>query len=234
MLAIPWAVQEPTTVEVVGESWWQNLIGPALVAVAAILAAALAAYVAIRNHRRQLEHDWAERDREHARASIRAAARTIAEILEPLTAHELAVRADDKATKDMEALQDSGNEQAKEQASEKQSQSGKRARETREIAEAFVIKMMVDSISLRISFGANSPVFKNYRELSLTFNRRFEACAPTDEDRAKREAEEEGESADTTHVALVAFQEACENWSVQEPPARQPGWFTRRTQQRSR
>lgn len=51
-----------TKVELVGENWFQ-LAGPALLALAAIVAALVAAYVAIRNHKTQLEHNARSRAR---------------------------------------------------------------------------------------------------------------------------------------------------------------------------
>lgn len=233
MLVTFLAAQKPIAVEVVGENSLHDLFGPALLAVAAILAAGLAAYVAIQNHRRQLEHDRAERDREHARDSIRAAAETIAETLDPLGAYEIAVRADDNAAKHADTLDGSGDEQAKQEAAKQQLQQAKKVRKARGKVGDRLIKMMVDSISLRISFGAESPVFQHYRELSRTFNGRFQACAPTIEGRAQREAAGEDDQTDKTGVALDAFQKACEEWAVQQPPVQRSGWFTRRMRRKS-
>lgn len=52
------------------ESWIDENSGSLLLAVAAIVAASLAAYVATRNHRQQLEHDAAMRNREHIRETL--------------------------------------------------------------------------------------------------------------------------------------------------------------------
>ena len=230
---MPWAAQERIAVQLVGEPWWQGLIGPVALAVAAILAAAIAAYVATHNHRRQLEHDRTERDREHARESIRAAAKTVGEIFEPLTAYELAVRADDKATKEVEALETSEDERAKRAAAERQLKRAEKVRDTRVKAEPLVVKTMVDSISLRISFGAESAVFQSYRELSLVFKQWFEACAPTKDGRTERDAREDDEANEEIHHALVAFQTACEDWSVQQPPTQRSSWVTRVVRRKS-
>jgi len=129
--------QKPIAVEVVGERGLHDLLGPALLAIAAILAAGLAAYVAVRNHRAQLAHNRTERDREHARESIRAAAETIAETLDPLGAYELAVRANDKAEKHVEALTGSDDEHLKQEATEQQLQRAKEVRQTRERSALF-------------------------------------------------------------------------------------------------
>jgi hypothetical protein len=221
------AAKKPVAIEVVGESWWHNLIGPGLIAIAAIVAAAVAAYVAIHNHRLQLEHDREERDREHARESIRAASETVAETLDPLGTYELAVRDDDKATKHAETLEGSGDEEAKEAAEKAQLKAAEEVHEAREKVGDLVIKMTVDSIGLRTSFGSRSPVFQSYRDLSRAFNRRFRACAPTTEGRVQRETAEGDSEVKKTRVALNAFQEACEEWAVQQRmPARRFGWLT--------
>lgn len=229
------AAKKPVAVEIVGESWWHDLVGPALLAIAAILAASLAAYVAIHNHRRQLEHDREERDREHARESIRTIAETIAETLDPLGIYEIAVRADDKATKHMETLEDSGDERAKKEAAEQQLQRAEKVDEARDEVADLLIKMTADSIGLRASFGTESPVFQRYRELSRVFNARYKACAPTVEGRKQRELAEKDSEVKKTRAALNAFQEACEKWAVQQRPTTQrPGWLKSKMQRHPR
>jgi hypothetical protein len=216
--------QKPIAIEMVGESWWHGLLGPALLAVAAIVAAGLAAYVAIRNHRDQLAYDRAIRDREYGRESIRAATETIVETLDPLNTYELAIRANDKATKHAEPVENSANEQA--EASEQLKRRTKRVRMTRDNVGPLLIKMTADSISLRIALGADEPVVKRYRELSKAFNDRFRMCAPTDEGRAKREvAVRDGDPQAKAKAALEAFQTACEEWDIANPPAERAGWF---------
>lgn len=56
-----------------GESWLSHDLGSILLAVAAITAAGLAAWVATRNHRQQLEHDRSLRKEDHIRDTIDAA-----------------------------------------------------------------------------------------------------------------------------------------------------------------
>lgn len=68
-------------IEEAGESFLSSLAGPFLIAVAAIVAALVAAWVAWRNHEKQLDHDRELRDIEHARQSVNAAVETIAEVI---------------------------------------------------------------------------------------------------------------------------------------------------------
>jgi len=87
------ALPQPLEVqEVGGDSILESLAGPALIAIAAIVAAVVAAYVARRNHAEQLVHDRRTladqlghdrglRDLGHARQSIGAAVETITETI---------------------------------------------------------------------------------------------------------------------------------------------------------
>jgi hypothetical protein len=76
------ALPQPIEVqEIGGDSLLESLTGPALIAIAAIVAAFVAAYVARRNHAHQLDHDRSLRDLDHARQSIGAAVETITETI---------------------------------------------------------------------------------------------------------------------------------------------------------
>src|SRR5262249_34906321 len=120
---------------------------------------------------------------------------------------------------------------AKEAATKARRKAAKRVREAQGKVGDLVIKMTVDSISMRTSFGTKSPVFQRYRELSRSFTLRYQASAPTPEGRIQREAAEEGGEVKKTQVALNAFQEACEEWAVQQrTPTHRLGWLTRKLQ----
>lgn len=68
-------VAEISQIELVdNEGWLEQIAGPAMIAIAAIIAAALAAWVAIRNTQHQLDHDQRVRNREHIRDAIDEAA----------------------------------------------------------------------------------------------------------------------------------------------------------------
>jgi hypothetical protein len=73
--------------QVGGPNFLEGLIGPALVAVAAIIAAGLAAWVARRNHSSQLAHDRQLRDTGYARRSIGLAVEDISEAVNAATTH---------------------------------------------------------------------------------------------------------------------------------------------------
>jgi hypothetical protein len=59
---------------VADQSWEAAVLGPGLIALAAVFAAGLAAWVAVRNTRHQLEHDRRVRSRDHIRDAIDQAA----------------------------------------------------------------------------------------------------------------------------------------------------------------
>lgn len=74
---------QPLEVEQIGgASFLEGLAGPALVALAAVLAAGLAAWVARKNHGQQLKHDGELRNLSHARRSLAAAVETVADAID--------------------------------------------------------------------------------------------------------------------------------------------------------
>jgi hypothetical protein len=73
--------------QVGGPSSFEELIGPLLVAIAAIVAAGLAAWVARRNHSSQLAHDRQLRDMDYARRSIGLAVNNIAVAVDTATSY---------------------------------------------------------------------------------------------------------------------------------------------------
>lgn len=77
MVTLLAAIQE---VELVSdESWLRENLGPLLLAVAAVFAAALAAWVASRNHKRQLMNDRILQRQDHIREVVDAASVTLAD-----------------------------------------------------------------------------------------------------------------------------------------------------------
>jgi len=77
------ALPQPLEVqEVGGDGFLEGIAGPALIAVAAIVAAFVAAWVARRNHEEQLGNDRSLRDLDHARQSINSAVETVAEAVD--------------------------------------------------------------------------------------------------------------------------------------------------------
>ena len=71
MEALIAVVQEVELVS--NESWWSENIGPLVVAGAAVFAASLAAWIADRNHKRQLVHDRDLQNQDHIREVLDAA-----------------------------------------------------------------------------------------------------------------------------------------------------------------
>jgi hypothetical protein len=86
------SLAQPLEVEEVGTSFLEGLAGPALIAVAAIIAAFLAAWVARRNHAEQLANDRALRDLDHARQSIGAAVERVVEAREAVAKLSVVVK----------------------------------------------------------------------------------------------------------------------------------------------
>ena len=70
------AIPQPLEIEQVGQSFLGTFSGPALIALAAITAAGVAAWVARKNHAEQLAHDRDLRNLDHAHQSVSAAVDT--------------------------------------------------------------------------------------------------------------------------------------------------------------
>lgn len=100
------AIPQPFDVhQVGGPSFLESLIGPLLIAAAAVLAASLAAWVARKNHSEQLESDRAMRDLEHARRSIGSAVETIQEGIHALTTLDTKAVFASEATRKLKAAE---------------------------------------------------------------------------------------------------------------------------------
>lgn len=93
-------------VELVGaESWWSNNVGSLLIAVAAFFAAALAAYVAIRTHQGQLDHDRRERNRDHMREVLDAAAKVSGRTRQAVIRYQAAIGVVEQALQKEESVE---------------------------------------------------------------------------------------------------------------------------------
>jgi hypothetical protein len=82
-----------------GETWWTHNGGSLVVAVAAIFAAGLAAYVAIKTHQGQLNHDRRERNRGHIREVLDAAASAAGSARQALIRYTSAIGVVERALK---------------------------------------------------------------------------------------------------------------------------------------
>jgi hypothetical protein len=96
------ALPQPLRIEQVGDTVLEGLLGPALIALAAISAAFVAAWVARRNHEQQLRHDRELRDLDHARQSINSAVETVAEGVDAMSKLSVASEAASEARQRVE------------------------------------------------------------------------------------------------------------------------------------
>jgi hypothetical protein len=100
------ALPQPLEIqEVGGNGFLEGIAGPALIAVAAIIAAFVAAWVARRNHEEQLGNDRSLRDLDHARQSINSAVETVAEAVDACSGFAVAAWAASEACERAEEAQ---------------------------------------------------------------------------------------------------------------------------------
>jgi hypothetical protein len=79
------ALPRSLEVEQVGGTFLEGLAGPILIALAAVFAAGIAAWIARKNHSQQLRHDREMRDLSHARASLSSAVETVVEAVDSVS-----------------------------------------------------------------------------------------------------------------------------------------------------
>jgi hypothetical protein len=97
-------------VEQVGGGFFEISIGPLFLALAAVFAAGLAAWVARKNHEEQLAHDRAMRDLSHARQGLSAAVETVADAIDSVTKLSIAVSEADSRRQHAEDVEASNDE----------------------------------------------------------------------------------------------------------------------------
>lgn len=104
------ATAHPLQVEQVGGGFFDVSIGSVLVALAAVFAAGLAAWIARKNHAEQLAHDRAIRDLGHARQSLSAAVETVADAVDSVTKLSSAVSEANARRQDADEIEASNDE----------------------------------------------------------------------------------------------------------------------------
>lgn len=188
-----------------GESWLEHNS----VAIAAITAAALAAFVAIANHRAQLRHDRAMRNRDHTKDAIDTAV---------VAANELRIRVDRffAAVKTEEENREAAN----------YSQSDARLKalmEKRQDVLAGLHAMRAERTRLEIRLDESDPIVETYVSMFDAFIAVAKATfAGISEDRSPELREGDATRKQELRTALAAFQAACRAWFA-DPPRRRFG-----------
>ena len=219
------ALQQPLKVEVVHQG--TALLGPLIIASAALVAAVVAAYW----QRRHLDHDTAVRDQEHAREVIASVAASIAGAINAMAAFSVATTEADKKgleAQKREAAIDPDHATATQidaakDALRRQAKAVERVIESRHETSPYLDQLLANTISLRIALGQTSPAAKKYEDLLAAFFNRFSYLSP--DNQSQRERDGKGDAEGWLRQPLRQFEEACEEWSIK---TRSPKRFGRR------
>lgn len=187
---------QPVEVVLEHEGWWAHNSGPMVLAIAAITAAGLAAYVAIRNNRQQLEHDRDMRERAHVRDTIDAAMLGASATIHALSAvtSDLAVKKSHAGTMGEEA------EKTLEEETEKDLLKASSAES----------EMRANHLRLDLRLGSSHPIVVSHgglREaLTSASNALLSGIIRKDGERSPEEAHR------IAALALEDFRSACRDW----------------------
>jgi hypothetical protein len=205
-------------VEIVGNEWWESLLGPALIATAAVIAAFVAAYTANKRQREQLSHDRALKARDHLRNTLDDAVERVigavevyAEfaayigVNESLRQRNLKVLADADSTEEEKKSARNSN---KEILAENSAFSEK--------ATARGAELIATQGRLRLRLGSTDPIVEAYEELVGSYMKLENNLAQGVIRNRDQDKREEGEEADQqTTEDFQQFMRTCEAWFVQ-------------------
>jgi hypothetical protein len=186
-------------VELVGhESWLHKNSGSIVLAIAAMSAAALAAYVAVHNQRRQIEHDRFLRNQDHIRDTIDQALFSANETRNGL----------DQFMATIETAEEARSEK-KEVPSTLQQQ----AHEERTLILAKLQAMLAAQARLEARLGDSHQVSKTHKKTALGFSRVVSAALDgVDSIRAESVRKEDPEREAEGEKAFREFQIASYTW----------------------
>jgi hypothetical protein len=198
--------------ELVGEDWLSQNLGSMLLAVAAIMAASLAAYVATRNHRQQLEHDRQVRRDEHIRDVVDAA----------ITSVSKAVRAATLLSATMQALEiwrDSYGEPSATKPGSDEAADEEELKVKLEPARGDAYNSLVELLQmgarLEMRLGPSHPISTSHAAVLKAMEELHFGASPAGVMEANREPDEV-EAEKTRSAALTSafaeFRRACHSW----------------------
>jgi hypothetical protein len=192
-------------VEVVaGESWLSHDLGPILLALAAVSAAALAAYVSVHNQRQQLAHDRHLRNQDHIRDTIDAAVAVTNETQAAMTAFLGSVLALEFKRSDR-ALKAGVADPLQTLAGDHEEHPEVTSPDTMSIAAA------TDRLAMRL--GPNHPIVATHRAASdALVNVLFNAVGGLRTNRGGAKIQADGARMQSLENALGAFRSACHDW----------------------
>lgn len=202
-------------VELVGhEDWWSHNASAVILAVAAITAAAIAAFIAIRNQQAQLAHDRYLRNQEHIRDTLDAAlvsANEVRNMVERLIAS-------------IEVI-----EETREEGKEVPRDIDEIAEKFREESLSKLQGMRAAQVRLETRLGGEHPVAASHLNALLAYNTLFrKAHGGITGPREASIQEGDEERKHSAKHAFEGFQRACHQWlSFEQGRSRGGGWISR-------
>jgi len=198
------AVQQ---VEIVRDGgWWQQNGGSVAIAVAAVIAAGLAAYVAIRNTRQQLDHDRELRNREHIRDTIDEAASKASDLRTSI----------DKLVATVQALEKLRNaeEEAGQVDPERESNRKKLIGEREDEALSCLFPSREVAARLELRLDGQHSIVTSYRALhGALYTALVSSSLEPGEWRSQEIRDGDQLRGDEVKKAYDAFRQSCRSWS---------------------
>ena len=214
-------------VEVVREAFGFPPSGSNLVAIAAVAAALIAAYVAIRNHGKQLEHDQRMRDREHARLVVGSAIDRLVRAREVVAGFREAVRSlgvDRKRADHFNPKTDPPQMLSEIEATVRVGE--KKARAADRMLRTLIPELEADSTRLGIFVGAGMGVSKHHHEAIWAIGALHDSLVNgIDIARIRQEEEDEERFLNHFHEGRNSFEAACREEFRYLDPAEKPRRF---------
>jgi hypothetical protein len=213
-----------------GDPWWHQVIGPALIAVTAIVAAAIAAQTANRRQatqlkenrvlqtellKDQLSHDRAQRNREHIRDTIDDAVQDIDALVRIMAEYQAEIITYDG---NRDRLRREAEDETKHPETRSLRREHLRKRQDELVARSgrvfdALINLISDRARLSLRLGNDHLILKSQLLVTLAFQKRHDFLRPlaqkalTDEDRQQIKNQ-----ADTAEEAVKEFLDACRGW----------------------
>lgn len=197
------------------ESWWDQNAGSLFIAVAAMVAAGLAAFVSIWNTKRQLAHDRELRHFDHIRDTIDGALSIVTEAVKTASLLSTQVKRTEPAREAVSALEGAKGtpveilEDKTDEASESESELRSRER----ALYSNLVEMNTMTPRLEVRLGKDDPITARFQELYRTVQElyaHFEPAVRANRQQAERQGDEA--TADAVIHSFRAFRTACYRW----------------------
>jgi hypothetical protein len=216
-----------------GDPLW-SLLGPALIAAAAVIAATVAARTANSRQREQLAHDRALRAREHIRDTVDAAADRAIAALEAFTDFEVEIDENERIRSEQSELLASEHASLEEKVAARKRLRGlvEESAAAGETASARAAEVIATQARLRLRLGVSDPIVICSKVMAEKFvDLEVKLGAGLDQNRSDEEIASAKEADKVATRAFRQFMSTCEAWfmKLSEEPKSAKRWRWLRT-----